>query len=62
MIMKEPKSGEVMLMNPVSGSVDTLENWISDSENWEGDIQAQLDSLTEVVKDSDGSWIESQII
>ena len=44
-------------MNTATGSVDSYSNWRSDSTNWEGDIQAQLDSLVEVVKDTDGNWI-----
>ena len=46
-------------MNPMTGSVDTMENWLADSKNWEGDIQQQLASLVEVIWDAatDG-WAE----
>lgn len=44
-------------MNTATGSVDSYSNWRSDSATWEGDVQAQLDSLVEVVKDTDGNWI-----
>lgn len=50
---------EEMFMNPMTGSVDTWENWILDSKNWEGDIEAQLATLIQVKRDKDGSWIEA---
>ncbi|WP_119298780.1 hypothetical protein [Vibrio cholerae] len=46
------------LMNPATGSVDTEENWLSEMPTWEGDQQAQFDSLIEVEKDADGDWVE----
>lgn len=49
-------------MNTATGSVDSYSNWRSDSANWEGDVQAQLDSLIEVVKDTDGNWIRKNMI
>jgi hypothetical protein len=45
-------------MNPATGSVDTYSNWVAESADWEGDVQAQLDSLVEVVKDANGDWVE----
>lgn len=36
------------LMNPATGSVDTEESWRSEMPEWEGDQQAQFDSLIEV--------------
>ena len=50
-----------MYMNPFTGSVDTMENWIADSKEWEGNRQAQLDSLVEVVRDG-GEWIEARTV
>ena len=48
------------LMNPVTGSVDTESQWLSDMTTWEGDnAQQQFDSLIEVVKNSDGDWVEA---
>lgn len=53
---------EKFFMNPETGSVDTWENWVADSAEWDSDsdlsIQDQLNSLIEVEKDEDGSWIE----
>jgi len=46
-------------MNPATGSVDTESQWLSDMTTWEGgDAQEQFDSLIEVVKNSDGDWVE----
>lgn len=47
------------LMNPATGSVDTEENWLAEMSEWEGDQQAQLDALVEVVKDESGDWVEA---
>jgi len=46
-------------MNTFTGSVDILENWISDTS--EQEIQKCLEdkSLIEVKKDEDGNWIEA---
>ena len=50
---------ERYLMNPATGSVDTESQWLSDMTTWEGgDAQEQFDSLIEVVKNSDGDWVE----
>lgn len=46
------------LMNPATGSVDTEENWLAEMPTWEGDQQAQFDSLVEVEQDRDGVWVE----
>lgn len=46
-------------MNPGTGSVDTWENWLDESSDWEGDAQAQLDSLLPVVWDASAQdWLE----
>ena len=47
------------LMNLVTGSIDTESQWLSDMTTWEGDAQEQFDSLIEVVKNSDGDWVEA---
>ena len=49
---------ERYLMNPVTGSVDTESQWLSDMTTWEGDAQEQFDSLVEVVKNTYGDWVE----
>lgn len=49
---------DVALMNPETGSVDTKEQWESESKDWEGDIEAQLASLVEVVR-INGEWVEA---
>ena len=49
---------ETYLMNPATGSVDTKDNWLSEMASWEGDIDAQFDSLVEVAKDGSGDWVE----
>lgn len=49
---------ETYLMNPATGSVDTKESWLAEMPKWEGDQQAQFDSLVEVVKDDSGDWVE----
>lgn len=51
-----------MLMNPVTGSVDTEGNWLAEMKDWEtndeGETpQQQFESLEEVVRDKDGNWI-----
>ncbi|KAB0585072.1 hypothetical protein [Edwardsiella anguillarum] len=53
---------EKFLMNPATGSVDSDENWIAEMPSWNDDpveCQRQFDTLIEVVKDEDGSWIEA---
>lgn len=42
------------LMNPVTGSVDTAENWSEEG------YTAENANLVEVVKDENGDWIEKQ--
>lgn len=54
---------ETYLMNPVTGSVDTKENWLSEMPEWETNqdgltAQQQFDTLIEVVKDKNGDWVE----
>lgn len=63
---------EVYLMNPETGSVDTVEGWISDMEAaapdyemWGGSREAaieQLNALVEVRKDENGGWVEVPIL
>ena len=55
----ELRDTERYLMNPVTGSVDTESQWLSDMTTWEGDAQEQFDSLVEVVKNTDGDWVEA---
>ena len=55
----ELRDTERYLMNLVTGSVDTESQWLSDMTTWEGDAQEQFDSLIEVVKNSDGDWVEA---
>lgn len=55
---------EKYLMNPITGSVDTKENWLSELDSWEVSQdgltpQEQFDSLVEVVRGEDGHWIEA---
>ena len=48
------------LMNPLTGSVDTRENWVADMENWSNDPmeqQRQFDTLIEVKQIND-EWVE----
>jgi hypothetical protein len=47
-----------MFMNEHTGSVAPYINWIGDSSCWEGDVQAQLEALIEVVRDDCGGWVE----
>jgi len=54
----ELRDTERYLMNPVTGSVDTESQWLSDMTTWEGDAQEQFDSLVEVVKNTYGDWVE----
>ena len=54
----ELRDTERYLMNPVTGSVDTESQWLSDMTTWEGDAQDQFDSLVEVVKNTYGDWVE----
>ena len=55
----ELRDTERYLMNPVTGSIDTESQWLSDMTTWEGDAQEQFDSLVEVVKNTDGDWVEA---
>ena len=56
----ELRDTERYLMNLVTGSIDTESQWLSDMTTWEGDdAQEQFDSLIEVVKNSDGDWVEA---
>ena len=54
----ELRDTERYLMNLVTGSIDTESQWLSDMTTWEGDAQEQFDSLVEVVKNTDGDWVE----
>jgi hypothetical protein len=47
-----------MFMNEHTGSVAPYVEWEDDSSCWEGDVQAQLEALIEVVKDDRGEWVE----
>ncbi|UAN18597.1 MULTISPECIES: helix-turn-helix domain-containing protein [Enterobacter] len=52
---------EKFLMNPVTGSVDTEENWLSEMPSWDEDpaeCQRQFDTLIEVEKTQNGEWVE----
>jgi len=55
----ELRDTERYLMNLVTGSVDTESQWLSDMTTWEGDAQEQFESLVEVVKNTDGDWVEA---
>lgn len=50
------------LMNPATGSVDTIENWEAERDDWEtvaGQTPAQqFAALVPVVQDADGDWVE----
>lgn len=54
----------IYLMHPITGFVDTRENWLLDMQNWEPDevdennpsAQEQFDRLVEVEKDENGEW------
>ncbi|HBR1366646.1 TPA: hypothetical protein L9L56_004470 [Klebsiella pneumoniae] len=51
------------LMNPLTGSVDTEENWLAEMPTWDEDpaeCRRQFDTLIEVVKDAEGNWIEAE--
>lgn len=53
---------EKFLMNPMTGSVDTEENWLAEMPRWDEDpaeCQRQFDTLIEVVKNEDGDWVEA---
>lgn len=51
---------EKMFMNPVTGSVDTMENWAKDYlENTELWKENDLYNLIEVKKDSNNNWVEA---
>lgn len=54
---------EKFLMNPLTGSVATEDEWLAEMPTWETTSdgltpQQQLDTLIEVVKDKDGHWVE----
>jgi hypothetical protein len=49
------------LMNPATGSVDTDENWLTDKPTWEGDQQAQFDTLIEVASLDGRFWHEIEV-
>ena len=68
----ETTTKEVYLMNPETGSVDTVDGWISDMEAsaphyelWGGSREAaidQINGLCEVEKDAEGNWVEVPIL
>ena len=68
----ENTTKEVYLMNPETGSVDTVEGWISDMEatapgyeGWGESREAaveQINALGEVRKDENGDWVEVPIL
>ncbi len=47
-------TGHEMLMNPMTGSVDTAENWACEIE----DNSSDFETLIEVAKDEGESWVE----
>lgn len=60
---------EKFLMNPMTGSVDTEENWLAEMPSWSVDDelsdeeaskerQRQFSTLFEVVRDESGDWVE----
>ena len=49
---------ERQYMHPQSGWVQSMADWVDDSEEWEGDIKAQLATLLPVVIDTDGNYTE----
>ncbi|WP_226020018.1 helix-turn-helix domain-containing protein [Serratia symbiotica] len=54
---------EKFLMNPLTGSVATEDEWLAEMPTWETTSdgltpQQQLDTLIEVVKDKDDHWVE----
>lgn len=62
---------EKFLMNPLTGSVDTEENWLSEMSEWAVDPELseedaklvrrlQFDRLIEVTKNENGEWVETQ--
>ena len=63
---------EVYLMNPETGSVDTVEGWISDMEatapGYEGwgesreETIEQINGLVEVRQTEDGGWEEVPVL
>ena len=64
----EKTIAEIYLMNPETGSVDTVEGWISDMESTAPDYEGwgdsreeaieQINGLCEVRKTEDGTWEE----
>lgn len=55
----------IYLMNLVTGSVDTRENWLSEMQDWEVNQdgltpQQQFESLVEVVLDENNNWVEAE--
>jgi hypothetical protein len=55
---------EKYLMNVKTGSVDTYDNWKSDSENdgWNFDKELSSGNLVSVKKDNSGDWVEEKSI
>lgn len=58
----EPKGyvGVEMLMNPLTGSVQSSYAWAEESCDWDGNLDEQFSSLVEVEKDSQGDWKEKK--
>lgn len=65
-------TGDEMLMNPTTGSVDTAKQWAIDSYDWydnicnsyckDGecacvDVNEEYASLLQVIKDKKGNWV-----
>jgi hypothetical protein len=45
--------------HPQTGEVQTKADWVDDSLDWDGDIEAQLNTLIAVTMDEQGEWVES---
>lgn len=54
-------TAEKFLMNPLTGAVDTEENWLAEMPTWDEDheeCKLQFETLVKVFKNEDGVWIE----
>lgn len=54
-------TAEKFLMNPLTGAVDTEENWLAEMPTWDEDheeCKRQFETLVKVFKNEDGVWIE----
>ena len=55
--MEKEKEQKLMLMDPDTGEVHSLQHWIATKPMWEGSLTNPMEGLIQVVKDANGKWV-----